>query len=52
MDVEVPIFRAMPNTAADVEMSMTCISSNTKKNEAIEIVKSHFDAIGESIFIN
>ena len=50
--VPIPIFRAMPNTAADVGMSMTCISTTTEDREAIGIVKECFDSIGESIIIN
>jgi len=52
IDVDIPIFRAMPNTAADVKMSMTCIATNSKDEDAISLVKNYFDAIGESIFIN
>jgi len=52
IEANVPIFRAMPNTAADVMMSMTCIASNTNDKEAIQMVKTYFDAIGETIFIN
>jgi len=52
LDVDIPIFRAMPNTAADVRMSMTCIATNSKDQAAIRLVKNYFDAIGESIFIN
>ncbi len=45
------IFRAMPNTAADVGMSMTCICANTDETEAHESVKSCFDSIGETVAI-
>ncbi len=48
----VPIFRAMPNTAADVGMSMTCISSNSKDNDAIETVKYCFNSIGNTLIID
>ena len=50
--VPVPIFRAMPNTAADVGMSLTCVSSNTDDTDATKIVKRCFNAIGETIEIN
>lgn len=49
---KVQIFRAMPNTAAEVGESMTCISSYTDNVESIEKVKSCFDSIGKSILIN
>ncbi|MBL1279633.1 MAG: pyrroline-5-carboxylate reductase [Fluviicola sp.] len=48
----IPVFRAMPNTAADVGMSMTCISSNTTNNEAIDSIKQCFTSIGETIVID
>ncbi|MBV7441595.1 pyrroline-5-carboxylate reductase [Weeksellaceae bacterium TAE3-ERU29] len=48
----IPIFRAMPNTAADVGMSMTCISTTTNDKEAIKLVEKCFNSIGESIIIN
>ena len=51
VDVPMPIFRAMPNTAADVSMSMTCISSNTDDHEATAIVKDCFNSIGNTIAI-
>lgn len=48
----IPVFRAMPNTAADVGVSMTCISSNTNDNEAIDIVQQCFNSIGKTIIID
>jgi len=47
----IPIFRAMPNTAADIGMSMTCIASNTTDANAIDIVKQCFNSIGNTIII-
>jgi pyrroline-5-carboxylate reductase len=52
VNVEVPIFRAMPNTAADVAMSMTCISSNSEDNEATEAVKYCFNSVGNTLIID
>lgn len=49
---QTPVFRAMPNTGADVGMSMTCICSNTTDDEINETVKSCFNAIGETILIH
>ncbi len=46
-----PIYRAMPNTAADVATSMTCICSNSSDAETTETVKECFDAIGNAIII-
>ena len=49
---QIPIFRAMPNTAADVGMSMTCISTNSTDPEAISVVKKCFNSIGSAILID
>ena len=48
----VPVFRAMPNTAADVGTSMTCVATHSTDQEAAGIVQQCFDAIGETIVIN
>ena len=48
---EIPIFRAMPNTAADVSNSLTCICSNQENKEANQEVISIFDSIGKTIAI-
>lgn len=50
--VSIPVFRAMPNTAADVGMSMTCISSKNTENDSIAIVKQCFNTIGDTIVID
>lgn len=52
LEIKVPIFRAMPNTAADVGMSMTCICSNTDDSDANELIKNCFESIGVSIAID
>lgn len=46
------IYRAMPNTAADVSESLTCICSNDKNQENNDSVSAIFNSIGSSIFIN
>jgi len=49
---DLTIYRAMPNTAISINESMTCIASNNaSKNHDAEI-KSIFDKIGETIFLN
>jgi pyrroline-5-carboxylate reductase len=48
----IPIYRAMPNTGADVGKSMTCICSNREDANAAQIVRSCFDAIGETVVID
>tara|TARA_R110002072_G_scaffold251518_2_gene410402 strand:+ start:41197 stop:41994 length:798 start_codon:yes stop_codon:yes gene_type:complete len=48
----IPVFRAMPNTAADVGMSMTCISTNSTDVTAIDAVKYCFNSIGNTVVID
>lgn len=48
----IPIFRAMPNTAADVSTSVTCICSNSENEEAKKLVDQCFNSIGTTISIN
>ncbi len=52
VNIPIPVFRAMPNTAADVGMSMTCISSNSNDNVVTDAVKHCFNSIGETIIID
>jgi len=52
IEVDLPIFRAMPNTAADVKESLTCIATNAKKVEDLETVQYFFNLIGETIIID
>lgn len=52
INISIPLFRAMPNTGADVGVSMTCISSNTNDIEAHNSIKSCFNSIGKTITID
>lgn len=45
------IIRAMPNTAAAVGQSMTCISANERGKEKVVIAKSIFNSLGRSMEI-
>lgn len=47
-----PIFRAMPNTAADVGESLTCISHLHAGPAEIDAVNTVFNALGKVIFID
>ncbi len=47
-----PVFRAMPNTAADVKESLTCICYCHAGPVEIDIVNSVFSSMGSAIFIN
>lgn len=46
------IFRAMPNTAASVNESITCIASQKNSEEDSKTVHSIFNALGETVSIN
>jgi pyrroline-5-carboxylate reductase len=45
------IIRAMPNTAASVGQSMTCIAANEKGKEKIALAKIVFNSLGRSMEI-
>ena len=49
---DVPIFRAMPNIAADINESVTCICGVNASEETEAAVKKIFNSIGLSIAIN
>ena len=46
------IFRGMPNTAAAVEESITCICGNNKDANIVGEIKTIFNPIGETVIIN
>ncbi len=46
-----PVFRAMPNTAADVKQSLTCISYSDAKPDQVAAVAQIFEGLGRVIFI-
>ena len=46
-----PFFRAMPNTAADVNESITCICHTHAGPEQIDVVNSVFTTMGKTTFI-
>ncbi|MEL0652147.1 pyrroline-5-carboxylate reductase [Algibacter sp. TI.3.09] len=45
------VVRAMPNTAASVGQSMTCISTNKKGKEKIDLAMAIFNSLGTSLEI-
>ena len=45
------VVRAMPNTAASVGQSMTCISTNKKGKEKIDLAMTIFNSLGTSLEI-
>lgn len=52
LDPKTTAFRAMPNIAADIRESVTCITARNNKVEAEAKVKALFDSIGFSITID
>lgn len=50
--VEVPIVRAMPNTAIAIGQSMTCVASQTASKEAVQLVVEIFENVGSAVVIN
>lgn len=46
-----PLFRAMPNTAADVKQSLTCISHMQAEVAHVTMIEEVFSALGQVIFI-
>lgn len=52
LPADLPVFRAMPNTAADVKESMTSLCHNEAGLSELETVQYFFDKIGTSIVIN
>ena len=49
---EIPIIRAMPNTAADLCESMTCLATIPDFQKEIKIVKEIFENIGKTLIIS
>lgn len=47
-----PVFRAMPNTAIAIQQSMTCICSNNAKKDQIEYVNDLFSKLGKIVTID
>jgi pyrroline-5-carboxylate reductase len=48
----IPVVRAMPNTAIAIRESMTCISTSSQWKGHIPIVKDVFEQVGETVIIN
>ena len=48
----IPIFRAMPNTAIAIQQSMTCICSTNAKTEDVKYVNDLFKNLGEVVTID
>src|SRR5690554_1164209 len=48
---ELPIFRAIPNTAISIQESLTCVSSGEKASEHRRFVLRLFNALGKAVEI-
>ncbi|MGQ1787020.1 MULTISPECIES: pyrroline-5-carboxylate reductase [unclassified Saccharicrinis] len=48
---ELPVFRAMPNTAIAIGESMTCVSAHNANVEQEKIVLTLFEQVGQAIII-
>jgi len=48
---QLPVFRAMPNTAIAIRESMTCICSSAATAEQIDFVSNLFNQLGKSVHI-
>jgi pyrroline-5-carboxylate reductase len=51
IEVDVPIVRAMPNTAVSIGESMTCLSADDQHEEALREAGALFDAVGRTLVI-
>ena len=49
---DIPVFRAMPNTAIAIRESMTCLACNNGSNAQVEEVIDIFNHLGKTIKIN
>ena len=49
---EIPLFRAMPNTAIAIRESMTCIATTNGSNDHVDEVIDTFNHLGQTIKIN
>ena len=52
IEKQLPVFRAMPNTAIAIAQSMTCICNQNASAEQVGIVEHTFDQLGKTINID
>ncbi|MEQ8524000.1 pyrroline-5-carboxylate reductase [Gracilimonas sp.] len=52
LEAEMPIIRAMPNTATAIQESMTCMCGKNVSNGQLQEVKTLFEALGEALIID
>jgi pyrroline-5-carboxylate reductase len=51
LGADVPVVRAMPNTAVSIRESMTCLSAEDGAEEVLEEARALFDAVGRTLVI-
>ncbi len=52
LGMDIPIVRAMPNTAISIRESMTCLAADHHADAVMPAVKSLFDALGKTLVID
>lgn len=52
MQRELPLFRAMPNTAIAIQQSMTCVCNSNASQKDVEYVNELFKTLGEVVTID
>lgn len=50
-DTDLPIIRAMPNTAVAIGESMTCLCGKNMNDDQLQKVKQFFDSLGQTLVI-
>lgn len=51
LSADIPIIRAMPNTATAIQESMTCLCGKNVSKEQLKDIKILFEALGETMII-
>ncbi|MBN1783096.1 pyrroline-5-carboxylate reductase [bacterium] len=49
---QIPVIRAMPNTAIAIRQSMTCLASDDNDSDAMNMARQIFDAVGQTLVID
>jgi len=52
LGADIPVVRAMPNTAIAIQESITCLAAPPERRAALETARSLFDAVGATLVIH
>ena len=52
LEAQIPIIRAMPNTATAIQESMTCMCGKNVSDQQLKDVRSLFEVLGEAMIID